>query len=392
MPLDALQIGCQVKALSEHLESNRVFRQERLPLARETLLSQSDNWENLATLAARSQSRLATPIEPLDAVAHATPAPEAYTVMATDGSQIEPDHHGIAEYFLINLGSVLIRYGASPNARLETSAQLYFTDEDRFITDSSSGRRRVPIQEGHLAALRSVKELEAVVKLAAGERLDSEPRVALQDGTLLLWVLEQRPNDYIRERLLRPYVGHLESLKRLNVPVASYISRPRSTEVSGLLREATCGGDVSGCASCRRIGNQCALDALHDRELFTDLEIGQRSARFAVTLSSDLETYYEGHRIHFFFVRIDDDEIARVEVPEWVATDVAALQLVHTIVLDQCQRGLGYPVSIARAHEKAVVTRADRSVVRTLIESRLAYDGLHVSSSAKQASKRVHAV
>jgi hypothetical protein len=37
MPLDALQIGGQVKALSAHLESNRVFRQERLPLARETL-------------------------------------------------------------------------------------------------------------------------------------------------------------------------------------------------------------------------------------------------------------------------------------------------------------------------------------------------------------------
>ncbi len=106
MPLDALQIGGQVKALSAHLESNQVFRRERLPLARETLRSQAASWESLATLAARSQSRLATPIEPLDAVANATPAPEAYTVMATDGSQIEPDHHGIAEYFLINLGSV----------------------------------------------------------------------------------------------------------------------------------------------------------------------------------------------------------------------------------------------------------------------------------------------
>src|SRR4051794_8929335 len=116
MPLDALQIGGQGKTLSAHLESNRTFRQERIPLARETLLKQAPSWESLATLAARSQSRLATPIEPLDAVAHATTAPEAYSVMATDGSQIEPDHHGIAEYFLINLGSVLIRYGASPNA------------------------------------------------------------------------------------------------------------------------------------------------------------------------------------------------------------------------------------------------------------------------------------
>ncbi|HEX3244262.1 MAG TPA: hypothetical protein VHX16_02550, partial [Chloroflexota bacterium] len=68
------------------------------------------------------------------------------------------------------------------------------------------------------------------------------------------------------------------------------------------------------------------------------------------------------------------------------------LQLVQAVVLDQCQRGLGYPVSIARAHEKAVVTGADRTVVRMMIEAALAQGGLHVSSSAKQASKRIHAV
>jgi hypothetical protein len=131
---------------------------------------------------------------------------------------------------------------------------------------------------------------------------------------------------------------------------------------------------------------------LHDRELFQDLEIGQRSARFAVTLSADLRAYYGEHRIHFFFLRVDDHEIARVEVPEWVAVDAEVLGRVHAIVLDQCRRGLGYPVSIARAHEKAIVSGADRSVLRSMIEASLAQVGMHVSSSAKQASKRIHAV
>jgi hypothetical protein len=392
MPLDALQLGGQVKALSAHLESRRAFHRDRVPIAREALLSQAARWESLAELASRSPNRLATPIEPLDMVVDAAPAPESYLALATDGSQIEPDHHGIAEYFLIHLGSVMIRYGSTPEARLETSAQLFFEDSDRFITDGSAGGRRVPIQDGHLAALRSVRELEGVVELVDRDRRDGEPCIALQDGTLLLWVLEQRPTDYIRERLLRPYVAHLQSLKERQAPVASYISRPRSTEVSGLLREATCGGDVGSCAACHRTGDQCALDALHDRELFVDLQVGQRSALFAVTLNRELETYYAGHRIHFFFLRVDDDEIARIEVPEWVAADDPALELVQALVLDQCQRGLGYPVSIARAHEKAVVTGADRTVVRMMIETALAQDGLHVSSSAKQASKRIHAV
>jgi hypothetical protein len=391
MPLDTVQLGAQVQALSAHLASRRAFHRDRVPVARGILEHRAADWEDLAVLASGSLSRLATPVEPLDVVHRAAAAPESYVVLASDGSQIEPDHHGIAEFFLINLGSVVIRYGASPLASLSTSARLYFEDQDRFIIDDA-GTRRVPIQDGHLAALRSVLELGAVVDLAERADGDCEPIVALQDGTLLLWVLEQRPNDYIREQLLGRYVQHLDRLRQLDVPIASYISRPRSTEVSGLLCESTCGGVASSCVSCRRIGDQCALDALHDRELFQSLEIGERSARFAVTLSRDLAEYYGGHRVHFFFLRVDVDEIARVEVPEWVAMDEDSLDLVQAVVLDQCQRGLGYPVSIARAHEKAVVSGADRAVVRTMIESALARVGIHAANSAKLASKRIHAV
>lgn len=392
MPMDALQVGPQVRALSAHLEARREFHTQRLPIARDVLERQAQEWARLAELAARSSSRLATPIEPLDEAVDAPGAPSEYTVLATDGSQIEPDHHGIAEYFLINLGTVSIRYGAAPRATLQTDARLFFEDKDRFIADGTSGSRRVPVQEGHLSAMRSVMELGAVVQLAGLVEADGQPRIALQDGTLLLWVLEQRPNDFIREKLLTPYVAGLQALRDLETPVASYISRPRSTEVSGLLREATCRGEVRGCDACQSVGDACALDALHDRELFRSLQVGQRSARFAVTLNAELSSYYAGHRVHFFFLRVDDDEIARIEVPEWIATDDAALALVHGVVLDQCQRGLGYPVAIARAHEKAIVTGADRSVLRTMIEATLAQAGISVSSSAKQASKRIHAV
>src|SRR4051794_14691560 len=109
MPLDVLQLGGQVRALSAHLESRREVLRDRSPIAREALISQSARWESLAELASRSPSRLATPIEPLDTVVEAPPAPDNYVVLATDGSQIEPDHHGIAEYFLIHLGFVMIR-------------------------------------------------------------------------------------------------------------------------------------------------------------------------------------------------------------------------------------------------------------------------------------------
>lgn len=389
MPLDALQVGPQVRALAAHLESRREFHRQRLPIARDVLVGQAAGWERLASVAADASRRLATPIEPLDVTRGAPTLPPEHRVVATDGSQIEPDHHGIAEYYLINLGWAVITYGSAPAAQLDNRPSLYFEADDLFISD---GERRVPVQDGHLAAKRSVMELECGAELAEPIVGDGLPTVVLGDGTLLLWVLEQRPHDFIRERLLTQYVRQMERLRELETPLTSYISRPRSTEVSGLLREATCRGEIGQCAPCRRFDGPCALEALHDRELFRDLALGQRSARFAVTLSKDIGQYYVGHRIHFFFLRVDADEIARVEVPEWVVQDPAALDLVHAVVLDQSQRGQGYPVAIARAHEKAIVSGADRSILRTMIESQLVQAGLSAASSAKQASKRVHAV
>ena len=83
-----------------------------------------------------------------------------------------------------------------------------------------------------------------------------------------------------------------------------------------------------------------------------------------------------------------DNEIARIEIPQWVATDENRLNLAHTLVLDQCQRGQGYPVALSEAHEQAVVTGADREYFWQLLESSLVAEHLPSLSSAKSQSKR----
>jgi NurA-like 5'-3' nuclease len=94
------------------------------------------------------------------------------------------------------------------------------------------------------------------------------------------------------------------------------------------------------------------------------------------------------HQVYFFYLRLDD-EIARVEIPRWVATDENLLNLVHTLVLDQCQRGQGYPVALSEAHEQAVVTGADRENFWQLVESSLVEEHLPSLTSAKSQSKRM---
>jgi len=81
--------------------------------------------------------------------------------------------------------------------------------------------------------------------------------------------------------------------------------------------------------------------------------------------------------------------MARVEVPLWVAERDELVDLVHALVLDQCRRGHGYPVALMEAHEKAVVTTADREQFWQLVEIALAEDRLTVRSSGKKKSKRL---
>jgi hypothetical protein len=390
--LDLAKVSPQIRRMGQRLQERQALLRAALAQAQQVLADWAPRWEALRDLAETRErgQRLASPREPLDLARSAPPLASDHLVLATDGSQIEPDRHGPAEYYLLNVGWAVLRYGAEPAASLASEPRLAYELEELFVVDAS-GRRRVPVQGSHLSARRAVLELEWAVELAA-EQPAELPLVVLQDGTLLLWVLEERPEDFLRDAFLRPYVAAIERCRALGRPLASYVSRPRSTEVSALLRTASCGGDLAACAACG-VSEQpvCALDGLHDRMLFEHLGEGQRSALFASTLHEKLERYYAGHRIHFFYLNVGS-ELARVEVPRWVAEDPAALGLVQAVVYDQCRRGQGYPVVLTRSHEQAVVRSADRAMMRLLLANLFAQRGLRARFSEKEAAKRLHAV
>ena len=100
-----------------------------------------------------------------------------------------------------------------------------------------------------------------------------------------------------------------------------------------------------------------------------------------------VDKYYREHQVYFFYLRLED-EIARVEIPEWIAMRQDLLNLTHNIVLDQCKRGQGYPVALSEAHEKAVVTGADREQFWELVEESLIEERINSYTSTKNRSKR----
>ena len=175
-----------------------------------------------------------------------------------------------------------------------------------------------------------------------------------------------------------------------NLALASYISFPRSADVVNALRVAICPNDPLDtdrhCKDCEK--RECdAVAGVQDGELFSDLLAeGERSALFT-TQSSVVRKRYGEHWVYFFYLRLDD-EIARVEIPQWVARDENRLNLAHSLMLDQCRRGQGYPVALSEAHEQAVVTGADRANFWQLVESSLVEEHLLTPTSAKSQSKR----
>ena len=100
-----------------------------------------------------------------------------------------------------------------------------------------------------------------------------------------------------------------------------------------------------------------------------------------------MRDHYGQHGVAFFYLRTEE-EIGRVEIPDWVAADEALLALAHSLVVEQCRLGPGYPVALKEAHEQAVVTGADRQYFIELVEAALTDNSLPVYSSEKNISKR----
>jgi len=373
-------------------------RRERLNYALDVLHNKSSDIDSLRKKIGASKTTwlVAGPSQVKDGLDQhykAQPLPTEFTVIATDGSHIDVDRHRPTRCYLINIGSVVLDYGASPNAVLDSFPCLYAGDEDMVIAPAGVKGREQPIEGALLGAKRSVDECQRLVELAA-ELPPGSSTLALLDGSLILWGLEAYP-EFVAEALLdKGFLIYLDQMRKLNkdkrLALASYISFPRGTDVVNALRVAICPNDPLDtdrhCKDCEK--RDCDMVAgVRDRELFSNiLGQGERSVLF-ISQSSVVRKRYGEHRVYFFYLRVDD-EIARVEIPQWVARDESLLNLAHSLVLDQCQRGQGYPVALSEAHEQAVVTMADRENFWQLVESSLVEEHLPSPSSGKSRSKR----
>jgi hypothetical protein len=383
----------QVAEMALALAGQRTRLQSLTEQARQTLQEHAQVTDELRAKLQRatevdSSWRGADPLgDRLDACHSLSSAPEPATLLSSDGSQIYPDTHSIALYFLLNVGAIVLRQGSGEAPTTITRSQVYFDERDLY-----DDTERL-IETDQVNARRDLWELSLLADLAVEERRSlggdlDRLLVALGDGPLLLW-MPQRLTDTQQAQRVEEFSRELDALRRVQAAPLGYVDRPRSANVLRLLQLA----DVP----LEQITTQRlrinAFRGLSDRLLFSNLlGPGQRTGWFAAT--SEINDTYgrQGHRIHFCYLNVAVDEgrdaarIVRVEAPEWIVGDEDRVDAALAAVWADSQL-TGYPYVLARAHELAVVSRHERGAFEQMLRVEMMRQQLLVEESAKQQQK-----
>lgn len=388
--LDLTKLARQMQGISDHLAREADAAHRRIEVARQLMQQATKRQGTLVAQMEAYRDRLsftaAKPIEPLNTRVSLAAAPEAHTVLATDGSQISPSHHEIAYCYLLNIGRIVLHYGQSRYPLLDSLPEVVYRPEDLYVS-----RRWGISTEEWMGYRRTVAEAVVLSELGAAESYKTRPpTLALTDGSLIYWFLEQLPAD-ARDEILLPTLEAWEQLRQARVPLVGYISASRSGEALNFLRLQSCIYETPDCASyCADRTEQppCqTFSPLRDVTLgATLLEPGQRGPIWQS--SASILSAYGDHAVYFCYVHVGA-EVARVEFPAWVVADAELLETALSLTLTQVQKGYGYPVALAEAHNQAVVRGGDRTRFFALLEQQMIRAGLqNVGTSYKEARKR----
>ena len=398
MALDLTRTALQIDDMADALRARRGDKDMR----RKSAQAAANAFDPDAYEAKRTQPgampNWTLPVVPENPCArYEPPSPPAnYAVVGVDGSHIDVSRHLPARCYLINIGGIALQYGTPHAAAPFSAPRLYASDDELVIRDTLAPYREETISGALLDAKRSVEELQGLADELRRLPYDA-PALGLIDGSLIMFGMHRHPDFVVRQLIDEGFVRILDDIRDIAqermLAIASYISLPRSADLVNALRLSVCPFPVANCdreCGTTRAGERpCDLQVggVMDREIFdATLSVGERSPVFHSN-APIVRDHYGQHGVAFFYLRTKE-EIGRVEIPDWVAADEALLALTHSLVVEQCRLGPGYPVALKEAHEQAVVTGADRQYFIELVEAALTDNSLPVYSSEKNISKR----
>jgi hypothetical protein len=386
MSIDFQQVREQVRQWGEGAPARAQQLQQRRAAALKLLADCAHDLDRLRSRVERVVNRddpalrCALPVsEPLDACGPLPALPTSATLLAADGSQINPDRNAAVEFCLINVGAIAMRSGAAePPAPAIRSRLLY---DDQLYTETGS------ITDALVALRRDLAERQALLDLAAQAQ---PPVITFTDGPMELWGAKDEEGASEFQQSLQTYLSVLSRLQEMDVTTAGYVDKPGANLVVRLLEVMATPDD-----RLSNIRKEHPLRGVTDIDLFQEmLQPGDRSAVFALQ-SKSAEHYRGGLALHFFYLNVGRQGrpwLARVEIPGWVAVDPSRLDALQAVLFHQgkIMGGRPYPYLLHRAHETAIVTFEEKEQLTQMVVLELRRRGVPVGElSYKQAAKEL---
>jgi hypothetical protein len=386
MPIDYQQIYTRIKEIGAGARERKKTLDERRVHARDLLTAYNSELDFLRSKVdsakqADSNIRCALPINEDIASHHPIPGSAIQaTLIAADGSQINPDRHAAIQYSVVNVGAIIMRLNSGEAPEIFTDSELLYGDD--LLPNG------FPLSDGMVALKRDVAERTKLDELSKGIK---GPVVTFTDGPIELWGAKgEDANSYAE--FVQKYLGVLSRLQSRDVITAGYVDKPSADLVVRLLEIASADNE-----QIQKMREFHPLRGVSDRWLFGEhknplLPPGHRSAVFGIQSTSE-KKYTGTLSLHFFYLNVGTEGhpwSVRVEIPKWVANDKEKLDLLHGVLVEQC-RMMGskpYPYLLHRAHETAVVKMEEKQQIEQMLAMELRNQGDEMDEkSYKQVPK-----
>lgn len=381
MPVNFQDLYTRIKEIGAGAKERKKKKEDAQVQAREVLVYFDSKLDELrakvdSAKAVDANVRCAYPLDENLASTHPPPGSvKEATLIAADGSQIVPDRHAALQYYVVNVGAIVMQVGSGSTPEVFTDTKLHMLDEfeDTFFSDSQ------------IALQRDLAERKKLLEVAQKYK---GTIIALTEGQLELWGAMDNDNSRDFEKSLQDYMDALKEMERQKVITSGYVDKPGANWVVRLLEIAMIPQDELS-----------SLKKYHPFLGVTDLWLfgrilgrHERSAIFKLQAKS-AEKYTGPISIHFFYINVGDEKkpkIARVDIPLWVANNREALNNLHSNLIEQAKimGNEPFPYLLHRAHEIAVITHKEKEEIDQMLAIEIRNNGGELGEkSGKQSAK-----
>lgn len=311
--------------------------------------------------------------------------PEQAILTAVDGSQIIPNRHDPFTYYVINVGAITYFHGQSKPPQTSTHPRLVFPQTtlapETYIDDSTI-----------ISMRRDLAEITTLANIASNWQDTPHPNLAILDQRLIYWPAGGARTKESRD-VLTKWQNQMDNMRQANALLVGYIDAPLKRSVLTMLASLIA-LEKDRYALKRLIDRVQSAIGLSDADLFHRVlkEPGQRSKVFADVSEHNTQfaSSYDGNNeVYFFYFNPGRGNIARIDIPKWVATNPDHINTIHALLYSQCQIIHNYPYLITRADEIAVISFQDKEYLETMIANAMQqhHPDFDFLPTAKQSSK-----